>query len=380
MTAPPLTGVRFVATGAYLPGDPLTNDDLEALVGPLPEDILEGIQVKTRHWMVDTATGEHRESNSEMAVKAVRQALERAGLDADEIDLLVVSTASPDYLLPPMVTFVQDQLGLRRCAAIEIRSGCAGAVEALDLARLYLERGLYRTAVVVGSEAISPLLVPIFRGKDADSVRMRDRLGLYSFGDGAGAMILQPSDDGTTIDGSAIACVGGGRKPGMQIIGGGTHTPIHKQLLARRLVDLQVDVVESGRFTPYVLTEALADVVARSGVAADAIDLCVIPEGNAGYMTDELREAGLLTPEWLALEDKIFENLASVGATGSAAVPIALDYAWTSGRLEPGDRVMVLAIETSKWKYAGMVFPWTAPACPVPDPSHTAALAAPATT
>jgi 3-oxoacyl-[acyl-carrier-protein] synthase-3 len=77
-------------------------------------------------------------------------------------------------------------------------------------------------------------------------------------------------------------------------------------------------------------------------------------------MTDELREAGLLTPEWTALEHKIFENLALVGATGSAAVPIALDYGWKTGQIKQGDMVMLLAIETSKWIYAGTVFPWTA--------------------
>lgn len=146
----------------------------------------------------------------------------------------------------------------------------------------------------------------------------------------------------------------------MQIIGGGTHAPLHQQMKAQRLVDLRVDVVESSRFTPYVLTEALTDLLGRSGVPAEAIDVCVIPEGNAGYMTDELRAAGLLTPEWLALEGKIVENLALVGATGSAAVPIALDYGWQAGRIKQGDLIMVLAIETSKWKYAGMVLPWTA--------------------
>jgi len=131
-------------------------------------------------------------------------------------------------------------------------------------------------------------------------------------------------------------------------------------IAAKRLVELKVDVVESGRFTPYVLTEALSETLRRCGVAAEAIDVCVIPEGNAGYMTDELREAGLLTPEWLALEDKIFENLSLVGATGSAAVPLAVDYAWSTGRVKAGDMMMILAIETSKWKYAGMVLPWTA--------------------
>jgi 3-oxoacyl-[acyl-carrier-protein] synthase-3 len=121
-----------------------------------------------------------------------------------------------------------------------------------------------------------------------------------------------------------------------------------------------------------VLTEALNELLAGSGIPATEIDLCIIPEGNAGYMVAELEEAGLLTPEWLALEGKIFENLAEVGATGSAAVPLALDKAWRTERVRPGDRVMLLAIETSKWKYAGMILDWTAPS---PRNAGTAAVA-----
>ena len=140
--------VDLLSTGSFLPGDPITNEDMERLVGPLPDDILEGIQVETRHWMIDPATGKHQINNSEMATKAAEDALAAAGVPAEEVDLIVLSTASPDYPLPPMVTFVQEALGLKRCATLEIRSGCAGAVEAMDVARLYLERGQYDTALV----------------------------------------------------------------------------------------------------------------------------------------------------------------------------------------------------------------------------------------
>lgn len=362
-----LKEVHVVSTGAYLPGDPIDNATMERLVGPLPEEVLEGIQVKQRHWMIDPETGEHRESNSAMATKAVRQALERAGLEPEELDLLICSTASPDFLLPPMATFVQEQLSLRALATFELRSGCAGFVEAMDIARLYLERGEHRTAAVVGSEAISPLLAPVYRGKDPQRIRMRDRMNPYNFGDGAGAVVLKGVDrygddsgEHRGILGSAIACIGGEKKPGMQILGGGTDTPVHRQIERKRPVELKVDVVESGRFTPYVLTEGLIRCVEAAGIAADDVDVCVIPEGNASYMTDELKEADLLTPEWLAIESKIVENLALVGATGSAAVPLAIDAAATTGDISPGDLVMVLAIETSKWKYAGTVVRWTA--------------------
>src|SRR5207248_3408844 len=105
-----------------------------------------------------------------------------------------VCTARPPHLPPPRATFVQARLALRKRATPAVRSGCAGAVEVLDAARLYLERGDYRTALVIGSETISPLLVPVFHDKDPDKIRMRDRLGLYSFGDAAAAMVLRGED------------------------------------------------------------------------------------------------------------------------------------------------------------------------------------------
>src|SRR3954454_24447227 len=114
---------------------------MEQLVGPLPADVLEGIQVTQRHWMVDLETGEHLVNNSVMAVEAARDALSDPGISADEVDLLVLSTASPDYLLPPLVTFVQESLGLERGAKMDIRSGCAAFDEVLVAPRLYVERG-----------------------------------------------------------------------------------------------------------------------------------------------------------------------------------------------------------------------------------------------
>jgi 3-oxoacyl-[acyl-carrier-protein] synthase-3 len=260
-----------------------------------------------------------------------------------------------------MVTLVQDKLGLQRCAAVEIRSGCAGTMEALDLARMYLERGGYRTALVIGSEAISSLLVPAFLGKDPADLRMRDRVMYYNFGDGAGAMLLQADEQGEGILGSAMACVGGGKKPGMQIVGG-TYAPLQKQKQSERFMSFQVDVVEAGRFSPFVIAEALNAILSSSGASADSIDHCIVPEGNAGYVLEQLRISGTLTPEWSTLQNKIRENLSRVGATGSAAVPLALDDTWKSGQLKAGERVMLVGIETSKWIYAGMVLPWTAEA------------------
>ena len=357
--------VRLVSTGAYLPGDPLSNSDIERLCGPLPDNVLDGLQVTRRHWAIDPATGRHLVTNSEMAAAAARQALRRADLDPAEVDLLVTSTASPEYLLPAAVTFVQERLGLRRCAVVEVRSGCAGAMQALEIARGKLADGSHRTAVVIGSEVISPVLAPIYLGREPDAVRLRDRISLYNFADGAGAMVLraEPVSGGeppASFLGSVNACIGGDRRPGMQIVGGGTDAPVADQLRRRRMFDLRLDVVESATFGPQVFVAGLADLLTRTGLSLADVDACVLPEGNAGYFSSELEEAGMSAEDWKVLQPKLVENLADVGATGSAAVPLALDHACASGRIQPGDRVLLLAVETSRWLYAGTGLTWTA--------------------
>ncbi|GCE14923.1 3-oxoacyl-ACP synthase III family protein [Tengunoibacter tsumagoiensis] len=353
---------HIVSTGSYLPGQPLTNTDLEELVGPLSPDLLAQVQVERRHWLVNPTTGVHTETNSDMATKAAEQALTFASLSAHDVDLLVLSTSSPDFPLPPMVTLVQEKLGLKRCATIEVRSGCAGSVQALDIARLYLEQGKYHTAVVIGCEAISPILVPLFLHKDPETIRARDRLSVYSFGDGAAAFVLQASDEPGGIHSSSLASVGGDRKPGMTVTAGGSKVPVPGP---KERMELRVDFQASGKFTPYILAESLTDILTTSGVSAESIDLCIIPEGNTGYLQEELKEAGLLTPEWVAVSGNIFENLSLVGNTGSAALPLALDYAWKTGHVRQGDQLLILAIETSKWMYAGMTLTWSATPCPI---------------
>ncbi len=350
----------IVSTGAYLPGEPLTNSDIARLCGQLPAEVLEGLQVKRRHWAIDPKSGRHRVSNGQMAEAAARQALDRAGIEPADVELLVMSTSSPEYHLPAQVTFVQARLGLSRCAVVEVRSGCAGAVQALDIAWQLMNSGRYANAVVIGSEIISPLLYPYVDHNDPESVRLRDRISFYNFGDGAGAIVLAHDDGPDRLHGSVNACIGGERKPGMQIIGGGTHAPIAEQLAAKRMVRLELDVVQSEKFGPSVFVEALGHLLRASGSSIENIAGCVLPEGNAPYFTSELESAGMSAERWKTVQSKIVENLSDVGATGSAAVPIALDDAWQSGRIRPDDRILLLGIETSRWIYAGMALTWTA--------------------
>ncbi len=353
---------EILSTGSYLPGEPIENGSLEVLAGPLAPQVAEGIQVRRRHWLADPVSGEHKDTNSDMAANAARQALNRADLQVDTVDLLVTCTSSPEYMIPSMGALLQDKLGLERCTSLEIRGGCAGAMEAIDIARLYLERGSHGTALVVCSEAISPALVSTYLGKDPLSIRMRDRMALYLFGDGAGAVILRRTEHDTGILGTVLRSVGGGKRPGLQVIGGGTHAPLHQQIQSQSLQEIRMNVGDIDRNTPHLVADAIAETLEAAGVSAESIDVCVLPEGGEDEMTDDLERAGRLTPQWNALRGKIVENTALVGATGAAAVPLALDDAWVRGRLRPGDRVMVIAIEITKWIYGGMVVTWTTPA------------------
>ncbi len=353
---------HIVGLGGYQPGEPITNEVLERLVGGLPDDIMSGLSIEKRFWLLDPETGEHHENNSDLALEASKRALGAAGIQAGEVDLMLCATGTPDHTLPPMVNIVQEKLGLDQCATLEIRSAGAGWVQALEIARFYLEAGLYRTALVIGSEAISPVLVQYYLGKDPSRIRVRDRMPLYMFGDGAGAAVVTAAEDGDGgLLGGAMRAIGGNRKPGIQTFGGDTHKPMRAQREQKLVVDLQVDVVGAGQFTPQMIVEALSDTLERTGVAVDTIDHCLVPEGNVGWMLDAMDASGLRTPEWDALQPKIFDNLSQMGACGCAAVPLFADHAWRSGLFEPGQRIMLVGVEATKWVYAGEIVDWTAP-------------------
>ena len=359
--------VSILSTGAELPGEPLDNATLERLCGPLPEDVLQGIQVQRRHWIADPETGEHRTSTTAMATAAARQALDRAGLEPEDVDLIVTATASPEYPLPVAGTFLQERLGLERCAVIEVRGGCVAAVQALDIARRQLADGTYRTALVVAAESISPLLVPIYLGREPESVRMRDRLTAYTFGDGAAAIVLRAGEEGAAHRNSvpevfATACLGGKRKPGMLVVGGGTDVPLADQQKRKRLMEIRLDIQGTSAFGPQVFVAGLTDMLRRSGLTMRGIDACVLPEGSADYFSNDFEKAGLASDDHAALQKCIVENLTDVGATGAAAVPLALDAGWVNGRVRPGNTVLLLAIEASRYLYAGLTLGWEAPA------------------
>lgn len=350
-----------VGTGSYLPGKPITNDDIETLAGPLPPEILEDLSVRQRFWIADPETGEHRESNSSIALVAAERALEDAEMSADDLDLIILSTGTPDYPLPAVVNMVQEGLGINAVATLELRSAGAGVVQGMLIADSFIRDGMFRNALVIGSEAISPVIIPKYLGKDPGRVRMRDRMPIYMFGDGAGAIVMKAGNASASggILGGEMRAIGGDRKAGIIAVGGGTHASIREQQEARELVDLRVDVVNAGALTPQMIIDAVGRTLVSSGLTADEIDYCLIPEGNVGWMTSSMSDQGLTEGDWNGMSGRIVDRLATRGAIGSAAIPLFLDELARSGDIGPGSVLMIIGIESTKWIHSGLALEWT---------------------
>lgn len=354
-----MTRAVVAGTGSFLPGEPIGNDVIERLAGPLPDEVAADISISARHWIIDPETGRHQYLNSEIAALAGAAALADAGVDPEDVDLLVLATATPEYPLPPTVNLVQDRLGVGRCATYELRSGGAGTVQALELVRLQLEAGAYRTALVIGSETTSPALAPIFLDVPPGKVRIRDRIPMYMFGDGAGAVVLRAEPEATGgLVGGATGAIGPGRAPGIQVIGGGTHAPIREQAAAKRLVTLKVDVVAAGHLAPVLVADAIGETLAACGAGPEEIDVCVVPEGNSGWMQAAMTEGTVDRDEWTKITGEFVDSLSRRGALGCAGPLVCLDDAARAGHLQPGRRVLLVGIESSKWVHAGVLVDW----------------------
>lgn len=360
-----MSGVRarVAGTGSFLPGEPIGNDVIERLAGSLPAEVAEDISISERHWIIDPETGAHRFGNAEIAARAGAAALADAGIEAAEVDLVVLATATPEYPLPPTVNLVQDRLGIGRCATYELRSGGAGTVQALELVRLLLESGAHTTALVIGSETTSPALAPIFLGVEPGKVRIRDRIPMYMFGDGAGAVVVRADGSGAAggLVGGATAAIAPGRAPGIQVIGGGTHAPVHEQAAAKRLVTLKVDVVAAGHLAPVLVADAIGDTLAACGAGPEEVDVCVVPEGNSGWMRAAMTEGTVERDEWTKITGEFVDSLSRRGALGCAGPLVCLDDAARAGHLQPGRRVLLVGIESSKWVHAGVLVDWDHP-------------------
>jgi len=313
-----LRHVRITATGSAVPTWTLDNEELVERFG-LSVDaawIEQQTGIRERHWL---APGE---TTSDLVVQAAERILERRGIDARDIDRIVLATISPDLPSPSTATIVARKLGAR-CPAFDISAACAGFLYALDIGAASVRGGEERV-LVLGADA---------RSRFIDT---SDHRGTVLFADGAGGALLEPTDEPGLL---ATALGAEGReRPGAYVPAGGALRPTTAETVAAGLHFLHVDGKREifDLFVGYMV-EACEQVLSRAHLSFDEIDLLITHQGNAN-LTREIASALGLPPE------KVVDCIARHGNTAGASVPLALDEALTEGRIQPGDTVLLASV------------------------------------
>ncbi|MEK7327721.1 MAG: beta-ketoacyl-ACP synthase III [Chloroflexota bacterium] len=308
---------NIIGWGKYVPERVITNHDLAQRLDTTDEWIMTRTGIRERRVV---GPGE---TTSGMAVAAARDALAMAGVRAHELGLIIVATSSPDYLTPPVSSQVQHALGAKEVGAFTLVVGCPGFVYALVTAQQFIASGACDNVLVIGVELISRFL-----NWDA-------RATCVLFGDGAGAVVVQATDQPCGVLSHVLGSDGAGAKL-LILPSGGSAIPSSHEALVEGLNYLRMNGNEVFKFATRVLGKALRQAISQAGLTADDIDLFIPHQANARIIESAGRQAGL-PPE------KIFLNIERYGNTSAASIPIALCEAMEEGRARAGDTLAFVA-------------------------------------
>ena len=321
--------LKILGTGSYLPSKIVTNEDLAKKLDTSDEWIFAHSGIHSRHIVGPD------ESTSTSAVRAARAALETAGVDASEIDMLVVATCSPDYMLPSTASIVHKELGCAHACAFDVAAACTGFVYALELARGYLTLHPGTKALVVGAETLSRI------------VDWSDRASCILFGDGAGAVVVGSSDDaGESVCHSYLRTDGTGYAYLMR--DGGVCDPAGSGM--RPAPTLRMSGKPVFQFAVKALPKVVERLCGEAGIATSDIDLFVPHQANIRIIDSAAKRLGIS-------RDRVFTNIDSVANTSGASIPIAIDEAVRSGRLRDGMNVCLVGFGAGL-TYGGMLTRW----------------------
>jgi len=312
-----LQGCAITGIGSYVPERVLTNADLEKIVKTTDEWIITRTGIKERRM---AAEGEH---TSTMAVKAAHRALEQAGLAAADLDLIVVATISPDMPFPATACLVQRELGATKAAAFDLEAACSGFIYAIEIGRAFIASGVYENILVIGAEKLSSI------------IDWEDRNTCVLFGDGAGAAVLQRREGARGVLATRLGS-DGTKADILAMPGGGSRRPATVDSVNERIHFLKMEGKEVFKAAVNAMTGAARDVLERSGVGIEGIK-CIIPhQANQRIISAIGERLG-------AREDQVFINLQKYGNTSAASVVVALDEALQTGKIQRGDKILIVA-------------------------------------
>jgi len=320
-------------TGSSLPESKLTNSDLERIVNTNDEWIVVRTGIRERR-VLDPG-----EATSDLAARAGRHALDMAGLDPDELDLIVVATTSPDMHTPSTANLVQRKLGVRRpIPSFDMNAACSGFLYALEVTRSLLASGRYPRALLIGAEAITRF------------VDYQDRQVCILFGDAAGALVLEEEQGAGDILATTLKA-----DPGfcdlITIPGGAAARPASPYMLTQREQYLRMDGRQIFKLAVQSLEQVIHDTLKKVGWSIDDVDHFVLHQANRRILK--------AVSERLEIPDeKLPSNLARTGNTASASIPLLLDECQRAARFQSGDRILAAAFGAGL-TWAGCALSWS---------------------
>ncbi len=321
----------IISVGAYVPERVLTNTELSRMVDTSDEWIVTRTGIRERHVAAsDQAT-------SDLAAEAARQALERAAIPAEQVDLIITATVTPDMPFPSTSCLVQEKIGARRAAAFDIEAACSGFIYALEIGQQFIMSRSYDTVLVIGAEKLTGI------------VDWTDRNTCVLFGDGAGAAVLhnRPGSHGLLT-----VCMGADGSKGnvLCVPAGGSRVPASTDSVGGRQHFIRMDGKETFKYAVQAMHAAAKEALARCELDISQISL-VIPHQANLRIIDAVGERLGARPE------QVFKNLDRLGNTSAASVAIALDEAVSAGRVKRGDLIL-LVVFGAGFTWGAAVIEW----------------------
>lgn len=309
---------KFISTGSAFPARRVTNKDLAKRVDTNDEWILERTGIRARR-IADPSIGE---TNSELGLRASRQALERAGVAATDIECILYATVSPDHIMPNTACLLQEKLGAKRAAALDISAACSGFVYGLSIADAFIRTGQFKNVLLIGAEVLSPI------------VNWDDRGTCILFGDGAGAGLLGRSvgNDESQVY-STHLYADGWLKELFHLPAGGSVMPITPEIIDQKLQYMQMKGREIFKVAVRMLADCAVEALEKNGFTIKDLDWMVPHQANARIIEAVAKRLDFPM-------EKVILNIEEYGNTSAATVPTALDEAVTKGKIRRGDLVL----------------------------------------
>ncbi len=317
--------------GSSLPDLVLTNEYFEKIVDTNDEWIFSRTGIKERRKATE---GEYA---SQFAIRAGQAAIESAGIDANEIELVICATVTGDMPLPATASIVQHALGATKAAAFDLAAGCSGFVYGLTTASSFIESGMYSKILVIGVDLLSTV------------TDYTDRATCVLFGDGAGAAVLVAVPDGEGILASVLGSDGSGAET-LTVEGGGSKYPSTYKSIDDKRHFIRMEGREVFKFAVKVMGEAAIEALEKCGMTTADVDLLIPHQANIRIIDAAARRLEL-PPE------KVFSNVEKYGNTSAASIPIAIDEAVKAGRIKKGDTVVLVGFGAGL-TWAASVIKW----------------------